>query len=145
MSFLTVKIRNCEKFKTFPLSSHVHANVSMRFLTCEPNLTKKDNYVDEADQFYENPMKWIRSHLPVNPVSALPTHVVLYDTLAPRVSDFLSIYKPVEVFFHSDHLASSRGGKNVILYERIDPTKKPPAAKPKDAIKTEDSEQHQEL
>lgn len=103
-----------------PFYSHVHANISMRFLTCEPNFKGEKNYLDEADKFFEAPMKWIRSQLPVHPVSALPTHCVVFDTLAPKISDFLSIYKPLEVFFHSDYLLSSRGGKNVIIYERVD-------------------------
>lgn len=103
-----------------PFYSHIHANVSMRFLTCEPNFKQENNYKDEAEKFYEAPMKWIRSHLPVHPVSALPTHVVVYDTLAAQISDFLSIYKPVETYFHSDHLLTSRMGHNVIIFERND-------------------------
>lgn len=103
-----------------PYYSHIHANMSMRFLSCEPNFDNSEKYLDEADQFFEAPMKWIRSHLPVHPLSALPTHVVLFDTLVPKIAgDFLTIYKPVEIFFHSDYLVSPRGGKNVILYERI--------------------------
>jgi GPI mannosyltransferase 3 len=101
-----------------PYYSHIHANISMRFLTCEPNFKGVENYVDEADKFYEAPMKWIRSHLPVNPISALPTHVVIYDTLAPKISDFLSIYKNTENFFHSDHPLTSRMGQNVMIFER---------------------------
>lgn len=107
-----------------PYYSHIHANISMRFLTCEPNFNNEQNYLDEADKFYEAPMSWIRKNLPVHPVTALPTHVVVFDTLAPKIQDFLSIYKPLEVFFHSDHLVSSRGGKNVILFERIDQASK---------------------
>lgn len=101
-----------------PYYSHIHANVTMRFLTCEPNFKNEQNYVDEADKFYEAPMKWIRSHLPVHPVSALPTHVVLFDTLVPKISEFLSIYKEREILFHSDHLLSTRLGHNVLIYER---------------------------
>lgn len=103
-----------------PYYSHIHQNVTMRFLTCEPNFKKEENYLDEADKFYEAPMKWIRSHLPVHPINALPTHVVVYDTLAPKINDFLSIYKPIEILFHADHLVSPRGGRNVIIYERIE-------------------------
>jgi GPI mannosyltransferase 3 len=122
-----------------PFYSHVHANVSMRFLTCEPSFENQENYLDEADKFYEAPMKWIRANLPVHPVDALPSHVVIFDTLASKISDFLSIYKPLEpIYFHSDHLVSSRGGRNVIIFERVDTThkpqaqqKKPPADKPK--------------
>lgn len=103
-----------------PYYSHIHANISMRFLTCEPNFANEKNYSDEADKFFQAPMKWIRTHLPVHPVNALPTHVVLFDSLAPKISDFLSIYKPLSIFFHSDHMVSNRGGKNVILFERLD-------------------------
>lgn len=115
-----------------PYYSHVHANISMRFLTCEPNFKNEPNYLDEADKFYEAPMKWIRANLPVHPVSALPTHVVVFDTLVPTISDFLSIYKPVDVFFHSEYLVSPRGGKNVLLFERASQV-----SVPKDEIKTE--------
>lgn len=122
-----------------PYFSHVHANVTMRFLKCEPNLKNEDKYVDEADQFYNSPMKWIRSHLPVHPIDALPTHLVVYDTLAPQITDFLSIYKPLEVFFHSDYLMTTRSGKNVIIFERIDPKprQEPPKAQKKAEVKQE--------
>lgn len=120
-----------------PYYSHLHSNISMRFLTCEPNFKNEPNYIDEADKFYEAPMKWIRANLPVHPVSALPTHVVVFDTLAPKISDFLSIYKPVEVFFHSDYLVSPRGGKNVILFERVGQVSVPQEEIPPTKIKTE--------
>lgn len=87
-------------------------------------------------------MKWIRSHLPVHPVSVLPTHVVVFDSLAPKIGDFLSIYKPVEVFFHADTVLTNRGGKNVILYERVNTAPKP---KEEVKIKQEPVEDHQEL
>lgn len=120
-----------------PFYSHVHANISMRFLSCEPNFDNDEKYIDEADKFFEAPMKWIRQNLPVHPFSALPTHVVVFDTLAPKISDFLSIYKPLEVFFHSDHLVSTRGGKNVIIFERADQAVRPPAPVPQEPVKKE--------
>jgi phosphatidylinositol glycan class B len=43
---------------TTPYYSHIHVNVSMRFLHCEPNLDNKQNYVDEADQFYKGMSKY---------------------------------------------------------------------------------------
>lgn len=103
----------------------------MRFLTCEPNFKGDEKYLDEADKFYEAPMKWIRSHLPVHPISALPTHLVVYDTLAPKIKDFLSIYKPLEAFFHSDHLLESRMGHNVLIFERIEQVAKKKEEEPK--------------
>ncbi|ALC43901.1 CG12006 [Drosophila busckii] len=76
-----------------PYYSHIHENVTMRFLTCEPNLEQQANFKDEADRFYESPKHWLRSHLPVHPRTALPTHVVLYDVISDKISEFLLNYK----------------------------------------------------
>ncbi|XP_035774460.1 GPI mannosyltransferase 3-like [Anopheles albimanus] len=103
-----------------PFYSHVHQNVTMRFLRCEPNLQEQENYVDEADQFYANPMGWIRKNLPVHPLSALPTHLVAFDVLEPAIANFLSIYQEKASFFHTDY-PTERVGQYVKLYERIDP------------------------
>lgn len=109
-----------------PGYSHLHGNATLRFLKCEPNFDHVQNYQDEADQFYKDPSKWIRSHIPVHPPSALPSHLVLFDVLAPRISDFLSTYQPVETIFHADYVSGdNRIGKNVVVYERVDPTQAP--------------------
>ncbi|KAM7358789.1 phosphatidylinositol glycan anchor biosynthesis class B isoform 1-T1 [Cochliomyia hominivorax] len=76
-----------------PYYSHIHENVTMRFLTCEPNLKQKANYKDEADQFYESPVHWLRSHIPSYPRTAKPSHVVLYEPLAQQINEFLLDYK----------------------------------------------------
>lgn len=103
-----------------PYYSHVHVNITMRFLTCEPNFDNRENYRDQADYFYEQPMNWIRKHLPVHPIKALPTHLVIYDTLALRIGDFLSVYQPIDVFPHSQYLTSSRVGQNMVLLQRME-------------------------
>lgn len=41
-----------------PYYSHIHVNVTLRFLTCEPNIEQKENYLDEADQFYKGLCFW---------------------------------------------------------------------------------------
>nr|XP_040219650.2 GPI mannosyltransferase 3 [Anopheles coluzzii] len=102
-----------------PFYSHVHQNVTMRFLHCEPNLSDQPNYLDEADQFYANPMGWVRKNLPVHPLSALPTHVVTFDVLEPQLKDFLSIYQEKVSFFHTDY-PTERVGGFVKVYERYD-------------------------
>lgn len=44
----------------FPCSSsHLHRNVTLRILTCEPNLTGEEGYQDEADLFDEDPLNWM--------------------------------------------------------------------------------------
>lgn len=109
-----------------PFYSHVHQNVSLRFLTCEPNLNGEENYTDEADQFYNNPAAWLRSHVPVYPKAAMPTHTVLFDSLQPQIGEFLKSYKLIETVNHSEY-TDSRVGHNVLLYERLsdEPPKKP--------------------
>lgn len=124
-----------------PYYSHIHANITMRFLTCEPNFKDDEKYIEEADKFYEAPMKWIRTNLPVHPISALPTHVVVYDSLAPKINDFLSIYKPLEAFFHTDHLLSPRMGHNVIIFERVEQI----AKRKEDAPKQDEIEKAKEM
>lgn len=100
-----------------PFYSHVHQNVSMRFLTCEPNFNKFSQYKDEADQFYGNPAAWLRAHIPVYPRSALPTHTILFDSLEPSIKEFLKGYELVESFNHTDYASDSRVGNKVLLYE----------------------------
>lgn len=112
-----------------PFYSHVHQNVSMRFLTCEPNFNGLAQYKDEADQFYANPAAWLRSHIPVYPKSAMPTHTILFDSLAPSINEFLKGYQLVESFNHTDYVTDHRVGNKVLLYEHkrtlVKPTEAP--------------------
>lgn len=70
------------------LFSHLHVNVTTRFLTCVPNLNEVDDYVDEADTFYNNPSAWLRVNYP--PKGTLPSHIIMFDVLAPQLGDILS-------------------------------------------------------
>lgn len=101
-----------------PWYSHVHQNVSMRFLTCEPNVDGAQFYTDEAEQFFANPSKWLRFNLPVYPKSVMPTHAVLFDNLESQISDFLKEYKLIETINHTEY-AIDRIGNNVLLYEHV--------------------------
>lgn len=74
----------------------------MRFLTCEPNFQKVDNYLDEADQFYKEPAAWIRSHIPVYPRTALPTHLIMFDSLVDKLDVFLSNFKQMHSLPHAE-------------------------------------------
>jgi len=120
----------------------------MRFLTCEPNLEKKEQYKDEADRFFEDPVHWINSHIPMHPLTALPTHVVLFDPLAENISVFLRNYRLLHRIEHAEvtrlegsqalvdqwsealgaqspNLASllqnrqSRTGRSILVYQRL--------------------------
>lgn len=85
-----------------PYYSHIHQNVSMNFLTCEPNLRDVSSYKDEAEVFYEDPMKWIEFNIPVHPIEELPQFVVMFDILEPRILQFLSVYKRIETIRHAE-------------------------------------------
>ncbi|XP_014782625.1 GPI mannosyltransferase 3, partial [Octopus bimaculoides] len=64
-----------------PFYSHIHRRVPMRFLTCEPNLSQTDHYVDEADLFFNDPLKWLDKEYNMTTskkADTLPTHFVYY-------------------------------------------------------------------
>lgn len=103
-----------------PYYSHIHENVTLRFLTCEPNLKNADSYLDEADQFYEKPDGWLRSHIPSYPKTAMPTHVVLYEPLAAKISDFLLNYRMLHKVANGEYV-QPRTGKHILVYQRIKP------------------------
>ncbi|XP_065157206.1 GPI mannosyltransferase 3-like [Atheta coriaria] len=104
-----------------PLYSHLHTNVTVRFLTCLPNLSKVDNYQDEADYFYKNPSTWIRNNYPPN--KPLPSHIVSFDALLPHLSDILSRYKPIHRIYNTEFVSDARIGRYVIVHELV-PTNK---------------------
>jgi len=85
----------------------------MRFLTCEPNLSEAKNYIDEADQFYNHPVKWLKKeyHAHRNP---LPSHMIYFNKLHSDISGFLvqSGYKDCGLFFHT-HIPEGRVGSHV--------------------------------
>lgn len=120
----------------------------MRFLTCEPNLKEEPNYKDEADQFFDSPVHWLRSHIPSYPRTAKPSHVVLYEPLSKVINEFLVDYKLLyritnaevnnnvdpqlvlnewstlikEKQLNVDSLlqhVQTRTGKNILLYQRL--------------------------
>lgn len=82
--------------------SHIHQNITMRFLTCEPNFNKDENYVDQADKFYQDPAAWIRSNIPVYPQHTQPTHLIFFENLLEKISDFLNNYEVIHEIPHSE-------------------------------------------
>lgn len=93
-------------------------NIPIRFLTCEPNLNRIENYEDEADVFFKDPLKWIDREYNANPgkerffyfdifihifvqkslfytfyfsgqTSNLPTYVIMFDILYETLEPFL--------------------------------------------------------
>lgn len=85
-----------------PYFSHIHENVTMRFLTCEPNFNQQSNYVDEADYFYKDPLTWYRSHIPVYPKTAMPTHLIMFDNLVEKLPEILVDYQQIHNVDHAE-------------------------------------------
>lgn len=98
-----------------PYYSYLHQNISMRFLTCEPNLQQTEGYTDEADVFYEDPENWLKLEYKQKK-KGLPTHLVYFNTLQQDISLFVSQsgYKQCGKFFHT-HLPEGRVGSYVIV------------------------------
>ncbi|KAI8811203.1 Alg9-like mannosyltransferase family-domain-containing protein [Cladochytrium replicatum] len=98
-----------------PYYSHIHRNIPMRFLSCEPPLGVDDRskYLDESDIFYNDPISFIQTYFDGASLRTMnerrssdseplltvpgqtysirrcrwPSHVVLFDALLPRVED----------------------------------------------------------
>ncbi|ELU03730.1 hypothetical protein CAPTEDRAFT_107850 [Capitella teleta] len=103
-----------------PHHGYLHRNISLRFLTCEPNLDLVANYTDESDVFYEDPVAWLNK---TYATSSLPSHIVMFDVLLPRVSDFISrnSYEKCAEFFHSHFpRGSSWRLRSGLLFEGVE-------------------------
>ncbi|KAK6179580.1 hypothetical protein SNE40_011906 [Patella caerulea] len=98
-----------------PYYSYIHRNVSMRFLTCEPNLQKAENYTEEADLFYNSPIDWLKSEYAATHRS-WPSHIVYFNVLQPVINSYLlqSGYKLCNTFFHT-HIPEGRVGSQVMV------------------------------
>lgn len=95
--------------------SYIHRNISMRFLTCEPNLQHKENYLDEADIFFNDPIGWLKREY-ASSSKPWPSHLVYFSPLQKRLESYLaqSGYKQCASFFHT-HLPEGRVGKHVLV------------------------------
>lgn len=67
-----------------PLYSHLHVNVTTKFLECEPPLT--DNSYDESEDFFNNPSQWLKKYWEKKNI---PTHVILFNSIEKSVGSFL--------------------------------------------------------
>uniref|UniRef100_A0A8C0FZT1 Mannosyltransferase n=1 Tax=Chelonoidis abingdonii TaxID=106734 RepID=A0A8C0FZT1_CHEAB len=99
-----------------PFYSHVHCPLPMRFLRCPPDLTGKESYLDEADIFYSNPLKWLNEEF-CN--GTLPTHLVFFSVLEQEISSFLVLngYERTATVFHT-HMPQGRTGSHIYVYTR---------------------------
>ncbi|XP_028926574.1 GPI mannosyltransferase 3 [Ornithorhynchus anatinus] len=100
-----------------PLYSHVHCRLPMRFLECPPDLTGTENYVDEADLFYTDPLSWLNGEFKSE--ALLPTHLIFFNVLEEELKGFLAPrgYERTTVIFHT-HVPEGRTGSHIYVYER---------------------------
>lgn len=101
-----------------PLYSHLHVNVSIKFLTCEPNFNNSNDYLDESDQFFANPTFWLNNNYINNKNTTLPTYIVIFDNVVDKITDFLSRYKLIAKVFYT-HFPQSNYGEYVLLYKHV--------------------------
>ncbi|XP_063044594.1 GPI mannosyltransferase 3 [Engraulis encrasicolus] len=100
-----------------PFYSHVHCPVSMRFLECPPDLAGDGSVEDEADDFYFEPLAWLRRTYPLQ--ESLPSHLVFFNVLEKEISTFLeanAFTKQTEIF-HA-HVPEGRVGETIFIYTR---------------------------
>ncbi|XP_039274501.2 GPI alpha-1,2-mannosyltransferase 3-like [Styela clava] len=98
---------------TTPLYSHLHLNVTTRFLTCPPNLSGIKNYSDEADQFHSNPIEWLDNNIFSQKILAdRPYWILLFDSLYDKLKayDPLDNYNICATAFHT-HVPEGRTGR----------------------------------
>ncbi|CAG8436439.1 3836_t:CDS:2 [Diversispora eburnea] len=88
-----------------PFYSNLHRNIAMWFLTCEPplNISSQDfdQYMDESDHFYANPLEFINTHFEPLPLIndnnydyLWPSHLVIFEALLQDLGTLLekSVY-----------------------------------------------------
>lgn len=100
-----------------PLYSHVHSNMSLSFLTCEPDFSHTPGYRDQAETFYSAPLPWLEQAFPENKLNNMPDSFIMFDVLESEVKLFLTGrgFTLGKSFFHS-HAAEGRVGHNVLVY-----------------------------
>ncbi|CAG8762231.1 18257_t:CDS:2, partial [Gigaspora rosea] len=112
-----------------PFYSNLHKNLKMWFLTCEPPLNHDINleeYLDEADQFYKNPLEFIYTrfeHSTFNSSSndslrKWPSYLIIFEVLLKDIEYILKQleYNQCARFFNSQFNDDSRRQGDIIVF-----------------------------
>jgi len=76
-------LMNCH---STPFYAYVHnSQISMRFLDCTPSW-KDPSHITESQEFTENPRKFVEDYYKIH---ELPTYVVVFDDVVPKLGDLL--------------------------------------------------------
>ena len=98
-----------------PMYSHTHAAISLDYLSCLPNLDKRENYVEEVEAFYADPETLFVEKYAHNDC------VIIFDVLLETLKKSLNQTGFVETksFFHTHFPASERVGQNVLVFCKL--------------------------
>ncbi|XP_076825189.1 GPI alpha-1,2-mannosyltransferase 3-like [Clavelina lepadiformis] len=111
-----------------PYHSFIHRNISMRFLTCDPDFHDREGYIDEADEFYLDPVQWFKNNFNFSEYNNfedsclnLPNRIVLFDVFYEKHGHiFSSCYIKCQSYFHT-HFPEGRVGSNMFVLCRTKP------------------------
>ncbi|ORY05367.1 hypothetical protein K493DRAFT_275165 [Basidiobolus meristosporus CBS 931.73] len=103
-----------------PYYSHLHKNVDMWFITCEPPLhgVNMDKYKDESDLFYEDPAGFLDTNFEPHGPRKWPTHLVFFEALRRSIHPKLESlgYQECARIFNSHFHDDSRRTGAVLVY-----------------------------
>ncbi|XP_075981867.1 phosphatidylinositol glycan anchor biosynthesis class B [Anticarsia gemmatalis] len=103
-----------------PLYSHLHKNISTRYLNCDPPFSKTGDTF-EAEAFFNNPLRWWRQEYSSRQP---PTLVVLFDKLRGRLETVLTGYQLIHEIPHTQ-FPEGEMGENVLVYRKTASTPRP--------------------
>ncbi|KAJ2358450.1 glycosylphosphatidylinositol anchor biosynthesis [Coemansia erecta] len=117
-----------------PFYSHLHANIPMWFLSCEPPLTRAElkSHYWEADDFEQHPREFLHTVFATAAAAkntttadgpttrAKPSHLVLYDAMVRRIHPMLSElgYAEEARFFNTHFSGDARRDGDVVVYQQ---------------------------
>jgi phosphatidylinositol glycan class B len=97
-------------------------NVQLRHLDCSPCFGNCTNYEEEQDIFYRDPELFLSKQFEVEKLD-LPSHIVLYEDLLPRIQSFVNKYgyKKTDQLFHMHypHVHDRRMSEHVLILQRL--------------------------
>lgn len=106
-----------------PWQAHLHRDIPAWFLTCEPPLgmalEERAQYLDIADQFYEDPVKFLDVHMGTD--YDWPSHLIMFEAIVPTIEGVLKEqgYERTVSFFNSHFHDDSRRRGKVLVYQRL--------------------------
>ncbi|KPJ19297.1 GPI mannosyltransferase 3 [Papilio machaon] len=96
-----------------PLYSHLHLNITTRYLHCDPP-SPGETYESEA--FYNNPQRWWRQEYSARQT---PSLIVMFDVLRGRVENLLQGYKLIYEVPHTQYPEGEVGEKVLVFQKNV--------------------------